>query len=163
MTALALFLALVLATAAAQKAVDPARHGTAAARLTGATARLGPMLALAAGSLEALAALALLAPDTRRFGAGAVAGLWALYTALLLRRRGETMDCGCSLGARQRPVGPYAIARGGLLTGVALTVTLAPREPFAAVSVLAAAGLFSLCVAADQLAAIPPPAWRAPR
>lgn len=155
-----LFLSLVLLVAAGQKLADPARHASAAARLVGTPERTGAVLARMAGGLELIAAVALFLPDTRRWAAAAAVLLWGLYTGLLLRRRGETLDCGCSLGARKAPIGLYAIARAILLTSLALVVALAPNSVFSGLSALASAGLFSLYIAADQLAAIPAPAWR---
>lgn len=52
------------------------------------------------------------------------AGFTAYLTLVLRRTRGEEIPCGCGLGTT--PVGPWAVARAALLTGLALTALLAP-------------------------------------
>ncbi|MCJ2185089.1 hypothetical protein MTR62_20715, partial [Novosphingobium sp. 1949] len=109
-----------------------------------------------AAAVEALAAIALVLAPTHRGGAVAAIALWGLYTALLLVRRGQRLDCGCDLAARTRPVGAATIARPfalALLGAVALALR-APLDwaldtPFAALALLA------LWFAAGELSALP--------
>lgn len=161
MNALSLFLALVLGGSALHKALDRPRLATAAARLVGAPAHFGPLLLVAAGSVEAVAALCLLVPVLHATGGLLAAALWAAYGLALWRRRGETLDCGCDLVARERPVAVWQFVRAFTLSMLALAVsTLAAAADFGLDAPFAAAGFLALYLAASELSAIPHPRWR---
>lgn len=170
MAAVAWFLALVLATAAAHKALQPARLGQAAARLAGVSAASATLLLVLAGAIEAVAALCLLLPQTQAAGAVFAAAVWSAYALALWRQRGEVLDCGCDLTARPRPVTSGQIARAGVLSAMAIALAALPGAAKAvaadtlagslAVTVLAATGLFALYLATSEILAIPRPAWR---
>lgn len=160
MAALPLFLALLLSVSALHKAADRRRLATAAARLAGVSASAGPLLLIAAGVTEAVAALCLSIAPLRPAGAAMALLLWTLYALLLLRRRGEALDCGCDLIARERPVGWVQIARPALLAGLAALTVLIPQGPFTLDMPFAAAGFLALWFGAAELLAIPRPAWR---
>lgn len=161
MNALSLFLALVLGGSALHKALDRRRLSTAAARLVGARASHGPLLLVAAGGIEAVAALCLLVPALRPTGGLLAAALWALYGLALARRRGETLDCGCDLVARERPVAMWQIVRAFGLSALAVLVsTLAAAAETSFDAPFAAAGFLALYLAASELSAIPHPRWR---
>ena len=160
MAALVLFLTLLLGTSALHKAVDRQRLGVAAARLAGAKPSTGPLLLIAAGVAEGTAALCLLIAPLRPAGALIALLVWALYAVLLLRRRGQSLDCGCDLVARERPVGRFQIARPGLLAGLAALVALLPEESFTLDAPFAAAGFLALWFGAAEILAIPQPVWR---
>lgn len=157
---IALFLALVLLTAAAHKAFQIERLAGAAARLAGTNAGFGKVLALTAGAIELLAAIALLFAATRPAGAVIAAGLWLVYAVLLLRRRGEAFDCGCTFGAHAAAPRVFAPARAIVFAGLAVTAALLPAGPWSPEPLFAALALFSLQSAAGELAAIPDPHWR---
>ena len=57
---------------------------------------------------------------------GALAVLiWGGYLALILRAIAQgrrDVDCGCTFGAAQRPLGVFQVARNVVLTGAALLV-----------------------------------------
>lgn len=160
MTALSLFLALLLAGSAAHKALAHDRMTVAAARLTGLY-RHGQLALIVAGCLELVAAAMLLVPALRPVGAMIAAGVWLTYAAALLRQRGRTLDCGCDLVAREKPVDWPVIARPALLALLATSVsTLPAAEGFVLDAPFAAAGLLALYLGASELLAIPHPRWR---
>lgn len=160
MAAVAIFLALVLALSSAHKLVAPERLGVAAARLAGARPANGPLLSFGAAAIEGTAALALLFQETRIVGACLAAGLWTAYAAVLWRRRGQSLDCGCSFGKRERPVKLSIVARAGGLAAIALAIVPMTRAPIEIGSLFAGLGFFALYLALDELLAIPQPAWR---
>lgn len=160
MTALSLFLALLLMGSAAHKALARDRMAMVAARLTGLHTQ-GLLALIGAGCLELTAAAMLLAPALRPTGAIIAAGIWLAYAAALLRQRGRTLDCGCDLVAREKPVDWPLIARPALLALLAALVsTLPTADGFALDTPFAAAGLLALYLGASELLAIPHPRWR---
>ncbi len=160
MAGLTLFLALVLATSAGQKALAPDRLATATSRLTGMPVVTGQLLMVIAGGVESAAAMCLLVRSLTALGAILAAALWGGYAIALLRRHGEVLDCGCDLAARAKPVDAGQILRPVVLSGLALLIArLAPQ--FAGIEdIFAALGLFVLYLAASELMSIPRPAWR---
>lgn len=157
---IALFLALVLLSAAAHKAFQADRLAGAAARLAGVNAGFGRVLAATAGAVELLAAIALLFAATRPAGAAIAAGLWLVYAVLLVRRRGEAFDCGCTFGAHAAAPRVFAPARAILFAALALAAAFLPAGAWSPEPLFAALALFSLQSAAGELAAIPQPHWR---
>jgi hypothetical protein len=154
----ALFLAIVLASAAGHKLVATDRLATAAARLARAPGALGLPLSLAAATIEATAAVALLFPQTRLVGAIVAAALWTGYGALLLAaRRAAPFDCGCSFGPPRPGREGHAPARAFALAVLALLTAALPAV--AAPGLLqffAAFTFFALYLAANELAALAP-------
>lgn len=160
MAAIAIFLTLVLALSSAHKLAAPERLGAAAARLAGTRATNGALLSFGASAIEGAAALALLFEETRIVGACLAAVLWTTYAVFLWRQRGQSLDCGCSFGKRERPVALSIVARAGGLAAVAMVVILIPRAPIEIEALFAGFGFFALYLALDELLAIPQPAWR---
>ena len=160
MAGLPLFLALLLGTSTLHKTLDRQRLGSAAARLAGMPASTGPLLLIAAGVAEGIAALCLLLALLRPAGALLALLLWTLYALLLLGRRGQSLDCGCDLVARERPVGWVQIARPALLASLAALAALLPPTPFTLDAPFAAAGFLALWFGAAEILAIPRPVWR---
>ena len=152
MAALALFLALVLLVAAAHKAVARDRMAAAAARLTGLKAPMGGLAASAAAGVELAAGLALLMPPTRMLGGVIAALLWLGYAALLARHWGQSLDCGCSFGGHEKPVGAFEVGRAGLLALLGVVVALLPSAAITPEAPFAALGLFALLTASATLA-----------
>lgn len=159
MAELALFLALLLAVSAVHKIVARDRLGEASARLAGVSQSLGPVISNAAAAIELAAALALLFPDTRPIGALIAAVLWSGYALLLARRIGSRLDCGCSLKRGEKPITALHPARAALLAAFAVLVAFVPATPATLLTPFAAAALLALYFAADELIAIPRPAW----
>jgi hypothetical protein len=153
---IALFLAVVLLTAAAHKLVAMDRLATATARLTGVAPALGQPLSLAAAAVETGAGLALAVPAARPAGALIAVLLWAAYALLLLRahRAGRAFDCGCSFGAQPKIVTLYPAKRAAVLALLAVVVALLPATMPGVLDLFAALGLFALYLAAGELAAV---------
>ena len=153
--ALGLFLAALLAVSAGHKVLARQRLIPVTARLAGTTEPFGTLLLVAAASLEALAAIAMLIPPFATGGAIAAAALWLAYGAALAGHHGERLDCGCDLAARVRPVDALAIGRPVLLAALAGTVALQPATGYPLDAPFAALALLSLWFAAGELHSIP--------
>jgi len=126
------FLALLLVASVIHKWLDRTRLAISAARLSGLddmsgiNDRAGGMLLLASATLEITAAIALLVPSIRVIGAIVAATVWGIYLLLILRaiRAGmKDIDCGCSFGRKQTPLGSFQIMRNLALVFTALAVT----------------------------------------
>jgi uncharacterized membrane protein YphA (DoxX/SURF4 family) len=152
MAAIALFLALVLLVAAAHKAIAHDRMAAAAARLTGSPSSMGSPAAWAAAALELLAGMAMLMPATRTVGGLLAAILWLGYAVLLARHWGQSLDCGCSFGSREKPVGAFETGRALLLALLGIVVALLPAGAITPEAPFAALGLFALLTASATLA-----------
>ena len=162
MAPLPMFLALVLAVAAAHKAQSGARLGIAAARLAGVSPSTGQLLLVVAGAAEAIAAICLVIPAATVVGALIAALVCSAYALALWRRRGETHDSGCDIAARPRPIGRGQILRAAVLAGLAalLLVLPAPAGISPAEALLTAFAFLALYFGASELLSIPHPAWR---
>ncbi|MBF9151531.1 MauE/DoxX family redox-associated membrane protein [Novosphingobium jiangmenense] len=159
MASIVLFLALLLVGSAVHKAMAHERLAVAASRLTGLRAQ-GMTSLILAGTLELVAAFCLVVPVLRPTGALLAMLVWGSYATALLLRRGQTLDCGCDLVAREKPVDWAVIARPAVLALVAAIVSTLPAAPLALDAPFAAAGLLALYLAASELLAIPHPRWR---
>lgn len=157
MSAVTLFLALLLAVSAGHKLVERTRFAPIAAHLAGAASSFGPVLLVAAIAVEAVAALALLVAPVP-IGGVMAAMLWGGYALALWRRQGERIDCGCDFTRRERPIGGAAIARPALLAALAIFTVAAPRMTWTPEAPFAALALLLLWFAASELSAIPEPA-----
>lgn len=156
MLALTLFLAGLLGTSAAHKALGRARLAPIVARLTRTPLPLGAVLLALAATVEALAGIALLIPALRQGGTIAAALLWAAYGLALLRQRGNVLDCGCDLIARERPVDRFTILRPLLLAGLGALLAVFPASPeWPLDAPFAALALLALWFAASELHSIP--------
>jgi len=159
MASVTLFLALLLSGSALHKAFHRERLSLAAGKLTGLP-RQGHLVLVVAGTIELAAALCLLAPGLHVTGALLAAALWAGYAGALAVRYGQTLDCGCDLAAREKPVGRTLVARPALLALLAVVVAALPPAPIGVEAPFAAAGLLALYLAVSELLAIPLPRWR---
>lgn len=157
--AVAIFLALVLISAAIHKLYARERLVFATSRLLRVNAGLALPVMLGAAALEAAAALALVISQTRTVGALLAVVLWGVYFAALTAaaRRGEALlDCGCSFGAHAQGIDRFVLLRPLFLGGLALFVAALPKglDPVAPFAALA---FFTAYLAAGELAG----AWRA--
>lgn len=159
MAALPLFLALLLGGSALHKALQHERLASVAGRLSGLRGQ-GLLALIAAGTVELVAAVCLFVPDLRATGAFIAAVLWSGYAAALFRLRGQTLDCGCDLVAREKAVDAPLVARPLVLAGFAFLVSTLPAAPFGLDAPFAAAGLLALYLGASEILAIPHPRWR---
>lgn len=161
MAALILFCALLLTASALHKATARERLAAATAKLAGTGALAGQLLLIVAGTAEIVAAACLLIEPLRPSGALIAAALWAGYALALARRRGQTLDCGCDLAARAKPVTWALVLRSAALALLAGILALLPAAPFTLDAPFAAAGLLALYLGASELLAIPSPRWKA--
>lgn len=148
-------MAALLASSVAQKAFERQRMTAATARIVGSGLPAAALLLLLAACLELLAGLALLVPALRSGGAAAAAAIWLGYGLALARRRGETLDCGCDLVARERPVDRFAIARPLVLAIAGAVVALTPVTAWTLDTPFAASALLALWFAAGEIHSIP--------
>ena len=160
MFALPFFLALLLAVSAAHKLFAHERLGIAAAKLVGVQPAFGPVFSFGAAALETVAAISLLSAESRLIGCAIAALLWTTYAALLARRIGRRLDCGCSFGRGEKPITLGIASRAAGLAVIAVVAGILPSAPFAIQSLFAAAGFLVLYLALDELLAIPEPEWR---
>lgn len=168
MPVIALFLAVVLAVAAAHKLADRDRLTLATAGLLRLDPAVASTVTVAAAAVEFAAALALLFPASRRAGALLAALLLAGYGAALLaaRRRGDSgIDCGCDLGARRGGIGRFSVARAFALAAAALFLCISPGGggSIDSQSVFAALAFVALLFAASEIAHLPTPSRSMPR
>jgi hypothetical protein len=157
----AVFLALLMGASAIHKLARWRRTLDAAREFAGVPA--GAAFPAAAGVcvLEALSAAFLMAPSYRQAGARIAAALFALYLglvlkALLLGRR--EVDCGCSFGPPQRPLGLFEVGRNALLLILATLVVLAGNAavPATLSQVLSGIAFLTLYAALDQVMGLAP-------
>lgn len=114
-------LAVTFAWSALAKARDP-RGSVEGARSLGAGAA-APMIGRALPGLEALAAVLVVVPATRRIGAALLLLLLAGFSLAIARtlRSGQRPPCHC-FGARPRPIGPDALVRNAALAALAVVI-----------------------------------------
>lgn len=160
MAAVILFCAALLAASALHKATARDRLAAAAAKLAGTGALGEQLLLIVAGTVEIVAATCLLIEPLRLAGALIAAALWAGYGLALARRHGQTLDCGCDLAARAKPVTWALVLRTAALAVLAGGVALLPTTTFTLDAPFAAAGLLALYIGASELLAIPSPQWK---
>ncbi|MDE2434789.1 MAG: hypothetical protein KGM49_00880 [Sphingomonadales bacterium] len=153
--ALTLFLVAVLAVSSLHKMIARDRLATTTAKLARIAAPLGMPLLLVTATIEILAALALLIPTLRQGGALAAAGLWAVYGLALLSRRGQTLDCGCDLFSREKPVDGFAILRPWALAALAAWLAFSPVATWTLDAPFAALAFLALWFASGELAVLP--------
>ena len=161
MIALVLFCAALLAASALHKALARTRLAEATARLASVGAVPAQLLLILAGTLELVAAACLLAPPLRFVGGGIAALVWGSYAIARARRRGETLDCGCDLAVRSKPITTALVLRAATLAALAVLVALLPDTPFTLDAPFAAAGMLALYLGASELLAIPAAYWKA--
>ncbi|MBW8485449.1 MauE/DoxX family redox-associated membrane protein [Actinomadura parmotrematis] len=132
--------AAVLAAAALAKARDVPGFAAAIGGYRIVPARWTRACAAATLATEAAAAVLLVPPGTRRWGALAAAGLFAVFLAAMasVLARGLRVDCGC-FGGRAL-VGPLSIARTGLLLALAVAAVVAGPAPLPAGTLALSAG-----------------------
>jgi hypothetical protein len=123
-----------------------------------------PFAAAAVALLELLAGLLLWTPSHRAAGGVLAVLIWGGYLLLILRAIAQgrrDVDCGCTFGSAQRPLGAYQVVRNAGLTSVALLVAagsaVSATGPVIASQILAALALLALYGALDQVMTLTPP------
>jgi hypothetical protein len=159
---LAAFLGLLLMTSSVHKGI----HWTHTLRVVhdfaGVPRSASPFAVIAAALGELLAGALLFVPAYRLAGALLAALLWGSYLALIVRailQGRRDVDCGCSFGPTQRPLGLFQVARNAVLVAFALLVAVSAANggvPAPASQVLAACALLALYGALDQVMALQP-------
>jgi len=161
---LAAFLAALLVASGLHKLILRDRTRAVVHDFVGVPRRLAPLVVAAVAATEMLAGILLWMPSSRAAGGALAVLLWGGYLGLILRAIAQgrrDVDCGCSFGAEQRPLGTYHVARNAGLTGAALLVAGASAAsvtgPVIASQILAALALLALYGALDQVMSLTPP------
>jgi uncharacterized membrane protein YphA (DoxX/SURF4 family) len=161
---LAAFLALLLLATGLHKLIRRDRTQAVVHEFGGVPRYLAPFAVLVVASLEVLAGLLLWMPSYRAAGAALAVLICGGYLSLILRAIAQgrrEVDCGCTFGVTQRPLGLFQAARNGVLTGAALLVTAVSAAgasgPVIGSQILAAFALLALYGALDQVMALTPP------
>lgn len=170
MTQLASFVALLLIASALHKWLGRRRAERAVHELTGVPLRYAGLALNAACFAEILAGALLCVPTARTAGAVLATLIWSSYFAFMLRahRTGSRdLDCGCSFGSLQHPLGAFQLFRTLVLAGLAFSIALmAGSTPGAgadgaspaaiATQILSGTALLALYAALDQVMALRP-------
>jgi hypothetical protein len=161
---LAAFLALLLLASGLHKLIRRRRTETVVHAFAGVPRAAAPLAAVAAGAAESAAGVMLWVPAWRAAGGLLAVLIWGGYLALIahaIRQGRRDVDCGCTFGSAQHPLGFYQLARNALLIGAALLVSGVAlpdvTPPVPASQVLAACALLALYGALDQSMALTPP------
>jgi uncharacterized membrane protein YphA (DoxX/SURF4 family) len=160
---LAVFQALLLWVSGLHKLTRRGRTQSVIHDFAGVPRNFAPATAVAVAVTEMLAGLLLWTPSHRAVGGALAVLIWGGYLALILRAIAQgrrDVDCGCTFGATQRPLGFFQVMRNGVLVCVALLVTagsaVSVTGPVIASQILAAFSLLALYGALDQVMALTP-------
>jgi hypothetical protein len=161
---LAAFEAVLLLASALHKMIRRDRTQAVVREFAGVPRNFAPFAVVAVALLELLASLLLWMPSTRMAGGMLAVLIWGGYLALILRAIAQgkrDVDCGCTFGGTQRPLGVYQVVRNVMLTGLALLAAAGSAAgvtgPVVASQILAALVLLALYGALDQVMALTPP------
>ena len=161
---LAAFQSALLLASGLHKLIRHDHTRTVAHDFAGVPRDLAPFAAAAIAAVELLAAAMLWTPSYRVAGGALAVLIWGGYLALILRAMAQgrrDVDCGCTFGSAQRPLGAYQVVRNAALTGVASMVAVSSAAgvggPVLASQILAALALLALYGALDQVMALTPP------
>jgi hypothetical protein len=162
------FESLLLLASALHKALSWRHLITVVGRFAGLGRSLAPVALAASATLEVAAGGLLWVPGRHTLGAGLAVIMWAVYLALIVRAIAtgrRDADCGCSFGAKSRPLGAYQVTRNAVLLGLAVFVALGAWLSDSAVvgaasvqgsELLAAGAMLALYGALDQVMALQP-------
>jgi hypothetical protein len=164
MVQLAAFQAVLLLASALHKMARPARARTVVHEFVGVPGRLALAAAVLIAAAEAMAGLLLWTQSYRAAGGALAALIWSAYLVLILRAIAQgrrDVDCGCSFGAAQRPLGAYQVVRNVWLAVMASLVAAVSAAsaggPVLGPQILAAIALLALYGAVDQAMTLAPP------
>jgi hypothetical protein len=160
---LAAFLALLLLASGLHKVTRRGRTRSVIHDFAGVPRSLAPAAGVAVAAAEMLAGALLWTASYRALGGVLAALIWGGYLALILRALAQgrrDVDCGCTFGATQHPLGVFQVLRNGVLVCLALLVTAGSAAsvtgPVIASQILAAFSLLALYGALDQVMALTP-------
>ena len=161
---LAAFLAALLLASGLHKLIRPRRIESVVHEFAGVPSRLAPTAVVLAAAVELLAGILLWTPSLRAAGGALAVLIWGGYLFLILRAIAQgrrAVDCGCSFGAAQRPLGPYQVVRNAVLIGAASLVAAGAAAnatgPVLGSQIIAAFALLALYGALDQVLTLMPP------
>ncbi len=124
---------------------------------------LAPAAVVGIAALELAAGALLWLPAFRTTGAALAVLIWGGYLVLILRAIAlgrRDVDCGCTFGAAQRPLGAYQVVRNSSLIGLAMWAAVSSVSsdsgPVIGSQILAAFALLALYGALDQVMALTP-------
>jgi hypothetical protein len=160
---LAAFQAVLLSASGLHKLTRRGRTQAVIHDFAGVPRYLAPGAGVVVAVTEMLAGLLLWMPSYRALGGVLAVLIWGGYLALILRAIAQgrrDVDCGCTFGATQRPLGVFQVMRNGVLVCVALLVAAGSAAsvtgPVIASQILAAFALLALYGALDQVMALTP-------
>jgi Methylamine utilisation protein MauE len=160
---LAAFQAVLLLASGLHKLTRRGRTQSVIHDFAGVPRYLAPAAGVVVAVTEMLAGLLLWTPSSRALGGVLAALIWGGYLALILRAIAQgrrDVDCGCTFGATQRPLGVFQVMRNGVLVCAALLVAAGSAAsvtgPVIASQILAAFALLALYGALDQVMALTP-------
>ena len=123
---LAAFQAVLLLASGLHKLAGRGRTQSVIHDFAGVPRHLAPAAGVVVAVTEMLVGLLLWTPSHRAVGGVLAVLIWGGYLALILRAIAQgrrDVDCGCTFGATQRPLGVFQVMRNGVLVCVALLVT----------------------------------------
>jgi hypothetical protein len=160
---LAAFQAVLLLASGLHKLARRGRTRSVIHDFAGVPRYLAPAAGVVVAATEMLVGSLLLTPSHRALGGVLAVLIWGGYLALILRAIAQgrrDVDCGCTFGATQRPLGVFQVMRNGVLVCVALLVAAGSAAsvtgPVIASQILAAFSLLALYGALDQVMALRP-------
>jgi hypothetical protein len=161
---LAAFQAVLLLTSGLHKLTRLGRTRSVIHDFAGVPRYLAPAAGVGVAVTELLVGVLLWTPSYRAAGGVIAVLIWGGYLALILRAIAQgrrDVDCGCTFGATQRPLGVFQVLRNGVLVCAALLVAVGSAAsdtgPVIASQILAAFALLALYGALDQVMALTPP------
>jgi len=161
---LAAFLAALLLASGLHKLIGRERMRTALHEFAGVPRYLAPFAGAVVAATEIFAGVLLWMPAHRAAGGVLAALVFGGYLALILRAIAQgrrDVDCGCTFGGAQRPLGGFQAARNVGLSGAALLVAVTSAAQatgtIMASQILAALALLALYGALDQVMSLTPP------
>jgi hypothetical protein len=160
---LAAFQSVLLLASGLHKLIRRGRTQAVIHDFAGVPLYLAPAAAVFVAVTEMLAGLLLSMQSYRTAGGLLAVLIWGGYLSLILRAIAQgrrDVDCGCSFGPTQRPLGVFQAVRNMVLAGMAVLVAAGSAATVAGAlvpsQVLAAFALLALYGALDQVMALTP-------
>jgi len=160
---LAAFQAVLLLASGLHKLTRLGRIRSVIHDFAGVPRYLAPAAGVGVAVTEMLVGLLLWTPSYRAVGGVIAVLVWGGYLVLIVRAIAQgrrDVDCGCTFGATQRPLGVFQVMRNGVLVCVAMVVAVGSAAsdagPVIASQILAAFALLALYGALDQVMALTP-------
>jgi hypothetical protein len=159
----AAFMAVLLIASSAHKLIRRTRIQAVVQQFAGVPPGLSAYAVAAVLLVEMLAGVLLIVPAQRATGAVLAALIWGAYLGLILRAIAQgrrDVDCGCSFGARLRPLGAFQLSRNAVLCSLAAAVVAVSAgngsSAMPASQLLGALTFLALYLAIDQAMVLRP-------